>query len=225
MEGYVLVKGERHEPIKDELHISSCAWSMLVAITVMLGVQTLLASLTVISVYTTYRAHEPTLLIIRETNWSSMLDDSSRILHNTNNITQKANRVLHSNGMAILDKTSDIVGNIGPITTRLADIVDDSLTVSVKDVILNIRHLSRTLDTLRVDELINVSIAFVNQTMRELSPEVVNTVMSTIDHVNGVMTIENADSVRELVKDADVSIRTIDKFLKIIGSINGKSTN
>jgi len=127
--------------------------------------------------------------------------------------------------MAILDKTSDIVGNIGPITTRLADIVDDNLTVSVKDVILNIRHLSRTLDALRVDELINVSIAFVNQTMRELSPEVVNTVMSTIDHVNGVMTIENADSVRELVKDADVSIRTIDKFLKIIGSINGKSTN
>ena len=220
MVDYVSVDGE---PTKDELHFSSCTWSLLVAITVMLGIQTLLASLTVISVYTTYRTHEPTLLIIRETNWSSMLDDSSRILHTTNNITQKANRVLHNNGMTILDKTSDIVGNIGPITSRLGDIVDDSMTVSVKAVISNLKHLSHTLDRLRVDELINVSIAFVNQTMRELSPEVVDTVMSTIDHVNDVMTAENADSVRDLVKDADVSIRTIDRFLNIIGSINSKS--
>lgn len=228
-----------------------CVTRLLTIITLFLGVQTVSMSIIIYSIYSIYDTHRHDLNAIGAVPWGEManklkshymsmdMNTINNIIDNSNNLTLKANLMMHtqademmtnfhslskkaSKNSDMIDMTRNIIYRINQPVENVRSLLNNDNTGDIKDTIKLAKDISKKIDRLKLNELINTFIDLSKKFIDSMTPEMLKELSSIVHKIDGLMNNHNNKLVHDLAEDADHTVQSVNKLFDIFKNINKK---
>jgi len=230
---------------------NTCVTRLLTMITLFLGIQTVSMSIIIYSIYSIYDTHRHDLNAIGAVPWGDMannlkehymsmdMDTINNIIDNSNNVTLKANLMMHTQGDEIfnnfheiskkvsknsdmIDMTRRIIYKINQPVENVRSLLNNDNTGDIKDTIKLAKDISKKIDKFKLNELINALIDLSKKFIDSMTPEMLKEVSSIVHKIDGLMNENNNKLVHDLAEDADHTVQSVNKLFGLFKTINKK---
>lgn len=226
------------------LEPSNCITRLLTIITVLISLQTISMTIIIYGIYTVYDNHRHDLKALGSVPWGEMARQISEqymsmdknainnIITNSNNLTQKANLLVHTKGdkmadnfhtlslktlsnMDLFDITRTLLIDLKNPIHEINGLLNKDNTANIKDIIDLLRSLTGKLDDIQLNELIKTVTDLAQKLMKDLSPETMAQITSIVQKVDSLINEENTKLIHDLADDADHTVQSVNKLFSI----------